>query len=138
MDNEQIKHLEFIQNIITRMAHCSFMIKGWCVMILSALFALYAEIGNEKLLVCGIVPILAFWGLDGYFLRQERMYRELYELARKGEVCLFVLNPCIEPMGYMNKKNLRMINVFLSQSLLMLYVPLLLLIIVIYLVGLFV
>ncbi len=42
MTEEQIKHLEFIQDVITRMNSNSFQIKGWCITILSALCAIYA------------------------------------------------------------------------------------------------
>lgn len=28
-------------------------------------------------------PILAFWILDGYFLRQERLFRRLYDEVRR-------------------------------------------------------
>lgn len=48
MSDEHIKHLEFIQGIIIRMAQCSFWVKGWCVTLVSAFLALYAKMGNEK------------------------------------------------------------------------------------------
>lgn len=41
MDNK-IKHLEMIQSVINRMAAISFHIKGWSVVLVSALFALSA------------------------------------------------------------------------------------------------
>ena len=132
MSNEQIKHLEFIQNIVTRMAHCSFWVKGWCVTLVSAFLALYAEMGNEKMLVCTIIPILAFWGMDAYFLKQERIFRELYNSVRKGELDLFVLTPPYECKG--NKKT-TFINSFFSQTLLMLYVPLTGMIVIVYLLS---
>lgn len=45
MADEQLKHLEFIQNVITRMNTNSFQIKAWAVTIVSALLAiaLYAD-----------------------------------------------------------------------------------------------
>ena len=36
MDRE--KHLEMIENIILRMANCSFLIKGWTLTIVAAVF----------------------------------------------------------------------------------------------------
>ena len=30
----------------------------------------------------GLVPVLIFWGLDGYFLWQERLFRALYDHIR--------------------------------------------------------
>lgn len=77
----QQKHLEFIQNVITRMAQNSFLIKGWTITILSGLF-LVSSIADLKLLVIvPIIPTLAFWGLDSYYLRQERLFRTLYKKA---------------------------------------------------------
>jgi len=36
------KHLECIQNSITRMNQCSFQMKGWAITLASALIALFA------------------------------------------------------------------------------------------------
>ena len=40
---QEIKHLEFIQGVITRMASNSFAMKGWMIAIISALLAIYAD-----------------------------------------------------------------------------------------------
>lgn len=135
MNDEQIKHLEFIQGIVTRMAHSSFWVKGWCVTLVSAFLALYAETGKERMLVCTIIPILIFWGLDAYFLKQERIFRELYDSARKGELELFVLTPPIESKALRSNKKTIFFNSFFSQTLLMLYVPLIGLIAIVYLLS---
>ena len=71
------KHLEMIQGVINRLASNSFSIKQWTVMLVSAIFVLVALDGNVPILVA-LVPVVAFWGLDGYFLRQERRFRNLY------------------------------------------------------------
>ena len=75
---EKIKHLEFIQNIITRMNSNSFTIKGWMITIVSALLALYANSSNEMFMFIAIVPTLIFWLLDAFYLTQERIFRCLY------------------------------------------------------------
>jgi hypothetical protein len=83
MDNI-IKHLEMIQNIINRMAHNSFLLKGWSVMLISALFVLMKnQSTGDYLKLTLFLPLLAFWLLDGYFLQQERLYRKLYDKTRK-------------------------------------------------------
>lgn len=41
-NENQVKHLEFIQSNIARMNQCSFQMKGWMLTIVSALLALYA------------------------------------------------------------------------------------------------
>lgn len=42
----KVKHLEFIQNVITRMNTNSFQIKEWTVTITSALLAIFAAKSN--------------------------------------------------------------------------------------------
>jgi hypothetical protein len=88
MSNEDlIKHLEFIQNVINRMANNSFLLKGWTVTIVAALFALAAQNANLKFVILALFPVIAFWILDSYYLRQERLFRGLYNKirARKDE-----------------------------------------------------
>ena len=75
---EKSKHLEFIQNVITRMNTNSFQIKGWTITIVSATLALYASTKNECFILIGIFPSLIFWFLDAYYLTQERKFRGLY------------------------------------------------------------
>lgn len=76
------KHLELIQGVINRMAGNSFHLKGWSVVLVSALFALAASDANADFVYLAFLPAIAFWVLDGYFLWQERMYRKLYDAVR--------------------------------------------------------
>lgn len=78
MQPEQIKHLEFIQNVITRMNTNSFQIKGWSIIIVSALMAIYASTQNNYFFLTAIFPTLIFWFLDTYYLNQEQKFRGLY------------------------------------------------------------
>ena len=70
--HDKLKHLEFIQNIITRMNTNSFQMKGWAIAIVSATLALYAATRNDCLILIGIFPSIVFWFLDAYYLTQER------------------------------------------------------------------
>ena len=79
MTEDKIKHLEFIQNIITRMNTNSFQIKEWMITIVSALLALYASSQEKMYIFVAIVPTLVFWCLDAYYLQQERKFRGLYD-----------------------------------------------------------
>ncbi len=79
----KLKHLEFVQAVINRMAGNSFLLKGWSVTLAAALFALSAKDANPKLVAIAYYPVLAFWLLDGYFLSQERLFRALYDKVRK-------------------------------------------------------
>ncbi len=79
---QKIKHLEFIQGVVNRMAANSFLIKGWCITLVSALFALAAKDTNVKFIIIASIPVSAFWILDGYYLKQERLFRGLYNQIR--------------------------------------------------------
>ncbi len=81
MENK-LKHLEFIQAIIARMGSNSFLVKGWAVTLVAALFALAAKDSNVRFVYVAYLPVLAFWSLDAFFLRQERLYRNLYDVVR--------------------------------------------------------
>lgn len=82
---KKIKHLEFIQNSINRMASNSFLLKGWSVTLVVALLALGIKELNYLYVVVGCLPILIFWLLDGYFLWQERLFKVLYDDVRKKD-----------------------------------------------------
>ena len=85
MNEAVIKHLEMIQSVITRMASNSFMLKGWAVTIAAALFTLSAVGTNPLFFAAVFLPILLFWGLDSYYLMQERMFRVLYDYVRQQQ-----------------------------------------------------
>lgn len=70
-----IKELELIQSVIERMASNSFYIKGWAVTLVAAVFVL--EGGTDRIWVA-FLPLIIFWILDAYYIRQERLYRCLY------------------------------------------------------------
>ena len=76
------KHLELIQGVINRMAANSFHLKGWSVVLVSALFALAGKDKHVYFVFLAYFPAITFWVLDGYFLRQERLFRKLYDAVR--------------------------------------------------------
>ncbi len=88
--DRKLAYLQMIQSVIVRMANNSFLIKGWSVTLIVALFALAAADDiNEVFVYLAYVPAIMFWALDTYFLRQERLFRKLYDHVRvldEGEV----------------------------------------------------
>ena len=78
----KLKHLEFIQGAINRLAANSFQMKGWSVVLVAATLILLARDGRLDATLIALGPILVFWGLDGYFLWQERLFRALYDHVR--------------------------------------------------------
>jgi len=81
----KLKHLEFIQNVITRMAHNSFLLKGWIITILAVILGLNKDDMDFKVVLIGIFLTLMFWILDAYFLAQERYFRKRYDEVRVKE-----------------------------------------------------
>jgi len=73
-----MKHLEFVQAVVTRMNTNSFQIKSWSVTILAALLAVYASTKNELFILISLIPTTIFWLLDAYYLMRERKFRGLY------------------------------------------------------------
>lgn len=82
MENKQ-KHLEFIQAIITRMGSNLFILKGWTITLIVALFTFTAKDTNNIYVLFSYFVLFIFWILDGYFLSRERCFRALYNHVRK-------------------------------------------------------
>lgn len=78
----KLKHLEFIQNAINRMAQNSFLLKGWSITLVAGLLALSFKETNHLYIAISTVVLLFFWFLDSYYLRQERLFIKLYEHIR--------------------------------------------------------
>jgi hypothetical protein len=85
MNEFQVKHLEMLQAVITRMNTNSFMIKGWMITLVSAIFALAAKDANQSYVIITYICIPAFWLLDAFYLSQERQYRALYDTVRTSQ-----------------------------------------------------
>ena len=81
---ERYNYLNMIQDIIKRMAENSFAMKNWCIAVSSGLFGINTwreESWKAYLLL--LIPIIMFWYLDSYYLRQERLFRGVYDRVRK-------------------------------------------------------
>lgn len=71
MDKDVLhKEIDLIQACITRMAHNSFLLKGWAISIIAVVLALADKAANPALLSSVLlIPLLSFWYLDAFFLR---------------------------------------------------------------------
>ncbi len=128
----KLKHLELIQGVINRMAFNSFMLKGWSVVLVSAVLVLVSPQDGDNRALIGLLPTLVFWGLDGYFLRQERLYRALYDHVR-------VLAPdeidFLMETGDFAGPNLTWLSAFLSITLILFYAAVLMGVVLAVLLG---
>ncbi len=76
--SEKIKHLEFIERVINRLANNSFLIRGWVLTFSLAGLGFFIGQKEEVLLLLIFSATTIFWFLDAYYLRQERLFRKLY------------------------------------------------------------
>ena len=131
MTDEKLKHLEFIQDVITRMNSNSFQMKGWMVAIVSAILAIFASTKNHDFVLVGILPTLIFWFLDAYYLWQERKFRGLYNdvagITKDNKIALFAMRPDL----YTGDKY-SYGNVFTSVTIWPLYLPVIVILLGIY------
>lgn len=78
MPDDTLKHLEFIQAVVGRLGNNGFLVRGWAITVTGLFFGFAVESDDWRLGLVSILPIAAFWGLDAYFLRSERLFRALY------------------------------------------------------------
>lgn len=82
---DKIKHLDYIQQTITRMATVSFQVKAWNIGLVTAILAFAAKDRDASFLWAALLPAVMLWFLDSFFLRQERLYRALYDAVRTDD-----------------------------------------------------
>lgn len=105
------KELDLIQDVIKRMASNSFQVKTWLIGILTGLIAIKSDqlfggvattmaLGKSGVLGMNLLlmfPVLAFWYLDAFFLRTEKLYFQIYDWVINNRTTtteyLYDLNP---------------------------------------------
>ena len=85
MATNKPSHLMMIQGVINRLAMQSFAVKQWSFTLVVGLLVLSFHLKNWTLPLAGTAPVIVLWGLDGYFLRHERLFRNLYNKVRRDE-----------------------------------------------------
>jgi hypothetical protein len=90
-----LKHLDYIEAVIARLAGNSFLIKGWAITVAGAIYGFAVHDADWRLALVGVIPALTFWLLDGFFLRQEWRFRSLYDAVRDPQVAVdpFSMDP---------------------------------------------
>lgn len=106
------KHLEMTQSVIDRIGRNSFQLKGWSMTILVAAKVLITrtDLPSPFLILALIFPIIGFWLLDGYFIRQERLLRHIYDEVRNQSDTNFEM----DINKHTNKSNCRWRSIFSS------------------------
>lgn len=81
----RLKHLDYIQSIVARMAHSSTQAKSWLLPVATATFGYALTQQSKTVAMLGIAAILLFGYVDASYLRQERAYRRLYNAIVAGK-----------------------------------------------------
>ena len=115
-----IKHLEMTQAVINRLGSNSFLVKSWSMTVIVAAMVLIARqnIQNPYFVLVLILPALGFWILDGYFLWQERLFRQVYDEIRVQPDTDFEMNPT----KHKNKPKCSWFSAFFSLTLVIFYI----------------
>ena len=122
MENKR-KHLEFIQGIISRMAGNLFFLRGWTITLIGALLALFSKNNSpDYIFYFLILVVFILWILDGYFLSQERSYRDLYNHVRKLKE--EDIDFSLDISEYQKLKKNSLVYSMFSYTLLVFYLPL--------------
>ena len=122
MDNK-VNHLEMIQGVISRMSSNSFALKGWAVTLVAGIFALSSKDADKLYFLVAYIPIVVFWGLDAYYLLQERLYRALYNKVRNLPENEINFDMNTSPSEFHTNKNTYW-WCFVSKTILWFYLPL--------------
>ncbi len=79
LGEQEFRHAELLQSVISRLSNNSFLVKGWCITLNSVLIAVASRSPGWTSIPVACAVAVGFWLLDGYYLRQERLFRALYE-----------------------------------------------------------
>jgi len=72
------EYFNMIQRVITRLAQNSFQIKAWSATIFAAILVVTFSFINILIFIALLIVMTLFWYLDSYYLKQERLFRRLY------------------------------------------------------------
>ncbi len=84
--DDQRKHLEFVQAVITRMSASSSSVKGWVVALAVAAYGAANVAAVSEVALVGMVAVILLGVLDARYLTLERRFRALYDRIRRGKV----------------------------------------------------
>ena len=118
-------HLGFIQNVITRMAGNSFLLRGWSVTLIVAIFSLAAKDADARVGLLSYYSAVLFWTLDTYYIRQEKLFRTLYSEIAQGNIPTHHYSLDTRPISHLV---MSFQKTFFSRTILSFHAPVLILI----------
>jgi len=114
-----VEHLKIIQTVINRLNRNSFWVKTLSAVLIVAAMVLVAIQGKKDPVVylMPLTLVAGFWILDGYFLWQERLFREIYNEIRVQSDTDFEMNP----LKHKNKPECTWLSAIFSPTLIIFY-----------------
>jgi hypothetical protein len=119
LSDHQVRHLELIQGVIARHASSSFLVKGWSLTVAGLFYGFAVKELNWRVAAVALMPTVAFWWLDAYFLRQERLFRSLYEAVLRSPATIPAFSMDTRP--YRGEPNATYRRTIFSATLVVLY-----------------
>lgn len=113
-----LKEIDILQSVIGRMTSNSFLIKGWTITLVVGVFLLK---GVDMQVFIAFIPIVMFWLLDSYFLRQKRLFRARYKWRVDSRMELDEKILDIDTCSFKQTHRLR--DTFFSKTLVIFYLP---------------
>lgn len=88
LSQSEISHMSMIQGVITRLETNCFTLKALAMTIAAAVLAFTGTTHKPSWIypIAGVLPIIIFWIMDAQYLRLGRLFRQLYNAVRNGEI----------------------------------------------------
>ena len=126
MNDEKVPYLEMVQNTIDKMSANSAILKGFAATVVTGISAIsFTEI-DKWVLLLSLIPVISFFALDVYYLLLERRFRYLYDNIRDGEQPVNYSMAVDIPKEKLEQSGARLRDCFRSPSILLFYLPVLL------------
>ena len=82
----RMKHLELIQNALSRMGANSTNLKGYCITVVGAVIALSAAVQMPKILIYSLPLVIGMSVLDSTYLALEKGFRKKFNDVRTAKL----------------------------------------------------
>lgn len=87
-DEVSIAHMSMIQGVVTRLETNSFTLKALAMTLAASVLAFTGAVKNPNWVypLAGCFPVVVFWVMDAKYLRLGRLFRNLFDSVRLGNV----------------------------------------------------
>ena len=125
-DSAYFEYFKIIQSTINRLANNSFLIKAWSITLIGGISILTFSILNTLIFSVLIGIVIIFWILDSYYLKTEKLFRELYRdnVDKYNSPKLRNTIRVFDMKTEIYKENIKLFKVMLSKTEILFYISL--------------